>query len=121
LQSISRLAHRGCHIGALRVTPFNGRLFSPAESPLASSAALDDGAVRHALLALTTRPGRSGRERISYGDLGVEQLGGVYERLLDVDRKTTGSFYTPRSLTEFVVRRTLGPLVDNATAERMLS
>ena len=121
LQSISRLAHRGCHIGALRVTPFNGRLFSPTESPLANSATLDDGAVRHALLALTTRKGRGGRERISYGDLGVEQLGGVYERLLDVDRKTTGSFYTPRSLTEFVVRRTLGPLVDNATADGILS
>jgi N-6 DNA Methylase/Eco57I restriction-modification methylase len=121
LQSITRLAHRGCHIGALHVTPFNGRLFSPTESPLADSAALDDGAVRHALLALTTRPGRSGRERISYGDLGVEQLGGVYERLLDLERKTTGSFYTPRSLTEFVVRRTLAPLVENATPDGILS
>jgi hypothetical protein len=121
LQSISRLAHRGCHIGALRVTSFNGRLFSPTESPLASSATLDDGAVRHALLALTTRKGHGGRERISYGDLGVEQLGGVYERLLDSDRKTTGSFYTPRSLTEFVVRRTLGPLVEDATPDGILS
>ncbi len=121
LQSITRLAHRGCHIGGLRVTPFNGRLFSPTESPIANNAALDDGAVRHALLALTTRPGRGGRERISYGDLGVEQLGGVYERLLDLDRKTTGSFYTPRSLTEFVVRRTLAPLVENATPDGILT
>ena len=29
LQAISRLAHRGCHIGSLRVTGFIGRLFSP--------------------------------------------------------------------------------------------
>ncbi len=121
LQSMTRLAHRGCRIGALHVTPFNGRLFSPTESPLANSAALDDGAVRPALLALTTRPGRGGRERISYGDLGVEQLGGVYERLLDLDRKTTGSFYTPRSLTEFVVRRTLRPLVENTTPDGLLA
>jgi hypothetical protein len=127
LQAISRLAHRGCRIGALRVTPFNGRLFSPAESPLADRVPLDDGAVRQALLALTTRPSRAGRQRIAYGDLGVEQLGGVYERVLDLDpagadrRKTTGSFYTPRPLTEFVVRRALAPLVHEASPDRILA
>jgi hypothetical protein len=77
LQAIARLAHRGCRAGTLRVPPFNGRLFSPAHAPLAESAALDDGAVREALLALTTRAGRDGRQRIAYADLGVEQLGGV--------------------------------------------
>lgn len=127
LQAISRLAHRGCRIGTLRVTPFNGRLFSPTESPLAERTPLDDGAVRQALLALTTRTSRAGRQRIAYGDLGVEQLGGVYERVLDLDptgsdrRKTTGSFYTPRALTEFLVRRTLAPLVHDASPERILS
>jgi N-6 DNA Methylase/Eco57I restriction-modification methylase len=142
LQSISRLAHRGCRLGVLRVTPFNGRLFSPTESPLADSVVLDDGAVRQALLALTTRPGRAGRERIAYGELGVEQLGGVYERVLDLEatsagdsshaqtalrgrsplvrtgrRKATGSFYTPRPLTEFLVRRTLAPLVHDRSSQ----
>ena len=75
LQAIARLAHRGCRIGALTVPPFNGRLFSPAHAPLADRVPLDDGVVRRALLALTTRPGRGGLERIAYGDLGVEQLG----------------------------------------------
>lgn len=146
MQSISRLAHRGCRIGTLRVTPFNGRLFSPTESPLAESARLDDGAVRDALLSLTTRSGANGRERISYADLGVEQLGGVYERVLDLipgndsldrkspsvrlrtarairgsRRKTTGSFYTPRSLTEYLVRRTLAPLAGDAPPDTILS
>jgi hypothetical protein len=139
LQSIARLAHRGCRVGALRVTPFNGPLFSPLESPLADSLRLDDGDVRQALLALTTRGSPAGRQRIAYGDLGVEQLGGVYERLLDVDppaanprrhrgraakhserRKATGSFYTPRSLTEYVVRRTLAPLTRDASADAIL-
>ncbi len=136
LQSIARLAHRGCRIGALRVTPFNGRLFSPIESPLADRVALDDGEVRTALLALTTRASAGGRQRISYGDLGVEQLGGVYERVLDLEpvatatparglqrterRKSTGSFYTPRSLTEYLVRRALAPLVADAAPERIL-
>src|SRR5262249_32914891 len=78
LQAIARLAHRGCAAGSLRVPPFNGRLFSPAHAPLADRLPLDDGAVRRAVLALTTTPGTGGRERISYGDLSVEQLGGVY-------------------------------------------
>jgi len=140
LQAIARLAHKGCAIGSLRVTPFNGRLFSPRESPLADSADLDDSDVRKAVLALTTRHADGVRERIAYGDLGVEQLGGIYERLLDFEspaarprprvrssasartdrRKATGSFYTPRSLTEYIVRRTLAPLVHDAEPERIL-
>ena len=139
LQAIARLAHRGCEAGTLRVPPFNGRLFSPAYAPLADSVRLGDGAVREAVLALTTRAGRAGRERIAYGDLGVEQLGSVYEHVLDFDlakrkigrgpvtlvrtqrRKATGSFYTPRALTECVVRRALGPLVVGASPEQILS
>ena len=138
LQAIARLAHRGCRAGTLRVPPFNGRLFSPAHAPLAASLPLDDGAVREALVALTTRRSKAGMERITYADLGVEQLGGVYERILDFEpalsdnasravtlvraerRKATGSFYTPRSLTEYLVRRTLAPLVQGATPERIL-
>jgi hypothetical protein len=137
LQAMARLAHRGCRAGTLRVPPFNGRLFSPADAPLADSLPLDDGLVATALEALTTRKGRDGREGISYADLGVEQLGAVYEHLLDYDlaaagagaaalrpsgrRKATGSFYTPRVLTEFLVRRTLSPLVETASPEQILS
>ncbi len=137
LQAIARLAQRGCRIGALRVPPFNGRLFSPAHAPLADRVPLDDRVVREALLALTTRQGRGGFERIAYGDLGVEQLGGVYEHLLDFDpacnsgpagplvrserRKSTGAFYTPRPLTEYLVRRALAPLVHEASPEAILA
>lgn len=138
LQAIARLAHRGCRAGTLRVPPFNGRLFSPTLAPLAEAALLDDGEVGKALLSLTTRTSRNGRERIAYADLGVEQLGGVYERILDFEpawagsgarqltlvpaerRKATGSFYTPRPLTEYLVRRTLAPLVRDASADRIL-
>lgn len=136
LQAIARLAHRGCHAGSLHVPPFNGRLFSPLHAPLADALPLDENAVREALLALTTRRGREGRERIAYADLGVEHLGGVYERVLDFDpaqpaadgpcvfvrgdrRKSTGTFYTPRPLTEYVVRRTLAPLVERASADEI--
>ena len=136
LQAIARLARRGCRAGTLRVPAFNGRLFSPADAPLAESARLSDEAVRRALLALTTRLGPGGRERIAYADLGVEQLGAVYEHVLDYApvrgaggaielrptgrRKATGTFYTPRSLTEYLVRRTLGPLVAGAAPDDIL-
>ena len=138
LQAMTRLAHRGCRIGSLHVPPFNGHLFSPEDAPLSDRLALDDGVVRRAVLALTTRPARSGRVRVAYGDLGVEQLGGIYERLLDFRledaaarprtlqrspdaRRRSGSFYTPRTLTEFLVRRTLAPLVRDASPEQILA
>jgi Eco57I restriction-modification methylase len=137
LQALARLAHRGCTAGTLRVPPFNGRLFSPSQAPLAESARLDDRAVATVVEALTTRVEGGKREEIAYGDLGVEQLGGVYEHLLDFDiatttagtktmvrtgrRKATGSFYTPRPLTEFLVRRVLGPIVERSRPEEILA
>ena len=148
LRAIARLAHGGCRAGDLRVTPFNGRLFAPQRTPLAERPGLDDEAARRAVLALSTRPAhdRAGRERIAYRDLGVEQLGAVYETLLDYEprfdqkatpgprpprptvvlvrgpgvRKATGSFYTPQPIADYLVRRTLAPLVRDATPEQIL-
>ena len=129
LQAISRLAHRGCRAGSLTVVPFNGRLFSPSTAPLAESLAIDDSIVHEVLLALTTDRAGDRRTRISYSDLGVEQLGAVYEHILDPVspmsdggvRKATGTFYTPRSITEYLVRRTLAPLAHGRSPEQLLA
>ena len=136
LQAISRLAHAGCRAGDLDVTAFNGRLFSPRHAPLTEQRHVPDSVVRDVLLSLATEVTKQGRRRISYHDLGVEQLGSVYERVLEYEpahhgrtvtltrtsaqRKSTGSFYTPRALTEFLVRRTLAPLVEERTADQIL-
>ena len=138
LRAIARLAHAGCRAGDLRVTPFNGRLFAPGRTPLAERRDLDDEAARRALLALSSRPSadRGGREKIAYRDLGVEQLGAVYETLLDYQpqstrdgvsllagsgvRKSTGTFYTPQPIADYLVRRTLSPLVEDAAPHRIL-
>jgi hypothetical protein len=151
LQAISRLAHTGCVAGDLRVTPFNGRLFAPRRAPLAETRRIDDELVRRAVLAVATQPGRAGRQRVAFRDLGVEQLGSVYESVLDLvpsvekvtpgssnagsprttrwqvslvghgdRRKASGTFYTPRSITEYLVRRTLHPLVDGASSHAIL-
>ena len=136
LQAIARLAHTGCRAGDLVVTPFNGRLFSPRHAPLAEHARVPDAVIGRSVLALATRTSARGRERIAYADLGVEQLGAVYERVLEYEptrsagglrltrtsheRKTTGSFYTPRAVTDFLVRRALHPLVSGRTGEEIL-
>lgn len=152
LRASCRLAHAGCRAGDLRVTAFNGRLFAPAGTPLADRNGLDDRAARRAVLALTTRaaPDRAGRERIAYHELGVEQLGAVYESLLDYEpqpgepaarvdrcrpgqmprialvsgsdrRKSTGTYYTPQPLAQYLVRQTLGPLVRDRPPEAILA
>ena len=137
LQAISRLAHAGCRAGDLTVTAFNGRLFSPTHTPLAEHARMPDAIVGRAVLSLATQSTASGRRRIAYADLGVEQLGAVYEKVLEyepaeargpivltrtsLERKASGSFYTPRAMTEFLVRRALHPLVDGRSAEDILN
>ena len=132
LRAVARLAHAGCRAGDLRVTPFNGRLFAPSKTPLAERRDLDDDAARQSLIALSTRPAADGegRARIAYRDLGVEQLGAVYETLLDYVpqvervrspgthhthaivslhagsgvRKATGTFYTPQPIAAYLIR-----------------
>jgi N-6 DNA Methylase/Eco57I restriction-modification methylase len=136
-QAMSRLAHAGCRAGDFSVTPFNGRLFSPAHTPHVDRVRVSDAVVSRAVLALATSVSPQGRRPISYVDLGVEQLGTVYERVLEYEptrsagrtvltrtsheRKRTGSFYTPRSMTEFLVRRTLHPLVVDRTPDEILA
>ena len=136
LQAISRLAHSGCSAGDLSVTAFNGRLFSPRHAPLVETNRVPDDVVADILLALATAVTSAGRRRISFYDLGVEQLGSVYERVLEYEprtrgpsmaltrtstqRKSTGSFYTPQALTDFLVRRTLAPLVADKSCDEIL-
>ena len=137
LQAISRMAHAGCRAGDLTVTAFNGRLFSPSHTPLAEQARVPDQVIGRVIQSLATEPTANGRRRIAYADLGVEQLGAVYEKVLEYEpahragplvltrtsheRKATGSFYTPRAMTEFLVRRTLHPLVDGRSADEILA
>ena len=136
VQAISRLAHSGCCAGELSVTAFNGRLFSPAQAAAFDRTRVDDAVLRKAIVAVGTTIRGGARARIAYRDLDVEQLGAVYERVLDYEpraagnmlalvrggdvRKATGTFYTPRAVTSHLVRRTLEPLVNGRTAAAIL-
>jgi hypothetical protein len=154
LGAVTRLARLGCRSRDLIVTPFNGSLFARSAAPslearshrgTSRTTTTRDAELSRALIELGTRPGPAGRESITYADLGVEQLGAIYERVLDrpglsaapglaagpIDdhrwhgrhsslRKSTGTFYTSRPLADFVVRRTLAPLVDGRTCDEIL-
>jgi len=143
IQAISRLAHAGCSMGELRVTAFNGRLFSPAQADAFDRTPIADAVMGQAVVAVSTTRATGGprskrpaaRSRIVYGDLDVEQLGAVYERVLDYEpasdcdvtllrtrdvRKSSGTFYTPRALTSVLVRRTLEPLVSGRGSDEIL-
>ena len=138
VHAISTLAHTGCSAGELKVTAFNGRLFAPAPVAAFTRRPLDDRVMERAVLAVSTTPvsGGRGRARIAYRDLDVEQLGAVYEHVLDYApapsqpavlgrtrdaRKSTGSFYTPRAITDALVRDTLGPLTRDRSSDELLS
>jgi hypothetical protein len=140
-QAMSRLAHAGCEADDLRVTAFNGRLFAPHRAPLLDTCRVPDAAMAAAVRALSTSQTPRGRERVSYADLGVEELGAVYETLLEYEprataggrapavvlertgparRKTTGTFYTPEALTRYLVAQTLQPLTAGAAPDAVL-
>ncbi len=109
----------------------------PADQPL-DGAKIDN---RHLLTAIRqlsiTRPEAGGPQRVvDYQHLGAEELGGIYENLLEYvphadtaqgtfeltslagnDRKKTGAYYTPTSLTETLLDSALEPLLDRAAAE----
>ena len=137
LQAMSRLARDGCRLDDLQVTAFNGRLFAPTQTPLAERSPVPDAIAARLVLGLGTTTHGALPEPIRFADLGVEQLGAVYERVLDyapsrdddrvtltrtgTARKVSGSFYTPRSLTDFLVRRTLAPLVEGRTSHDILA
>lgn len=91
-------------------------------------------AVRH--LSLVTEPGSKMRRAVDYRNLGAEELGSIYEALLEFvpswdggarsydllsaagnDRKSTGSYYTPTSLIDCLLDSALDPVLDRAERE----
>jgi hypothetical protein len=110
-----------------------GALDQPlAGTRLTNEALLD--AVR-ALAVVRSRDGGALR-RVDFGNLGAEELGSVYESLLELiphydqdkreytltvlagnERKESGSYYTPSSLVECLLDSALDPLLDEACSK----
>ncbi|MCQ4249148.1 class I SAM-dependent DNA methyltransferase [Pseudomonas stutzeri] len=84
----SQLDLSGSHDGLLdngfTIAPLQGHLFDPARTPLLGSVKLRNAVLQKVieLMSLSRGGGKSRRGRISYGTLGINQLGAVYESLL---------------------------------------
>ncbi len=124
---------------SIGVPAYNGGLFAP--HALIDEVELNDAEFAEFFYDLSHAPngvgsaGENGDSRvyINYRELAVQQLGGVYEKLLEyvprreddgnVDtvlqpyaRKDSGSYYTPQELVDLIVEQTLQPLLDERIA-----
>lgn len=114
---------------SLGIPPYNGGLFDAAESPLLSRIRLPDTVLAEVILALSHRR-EDGRLRyINYRDLSVQQLGSIYESILEYGvepdlearsvkpradnqaRHRSGPYYTPEPLVSLIIEKTVGPVV----------
>ncbi|MDX9861835.1 MAG: restriction endonuclease [Rhodospirillales bacterium] len=116
---------------AIGLPPYNGGLFDRKRTPLLADIRLGDQLMADVIDALSFERTAEGRRYINYRDLGVQQLGSIYERLLEHEivrdgaeiqvrpnvfaRKGSGSYYTPEDLVGLILAETVEPLV----AQRM--
>jgi hypothetical protein len=112
---------------SIGLPPYNGGLFDPVRTPLLTTVRLGDAAMARVIDALSFERTDGGRKYINYRDLSVQQLGSIYERLLEHEvtrehselairpnifaRKGSGSYYTPDDLVGLIIREAIGPLV----------
>lgn len=114
------------------IPPYNGGLFASDGTPLIDYIRIPDSVMAPALDALSYERSAGQRRYINYRDLSVQQLGSIYERLLEFEivrddagavsvrpnlfaRKNSGSYYTPDELVGLILDQTLEPLI----AERL--
>ncbi len=106
----------------------------PDMTPPAPAHQLSNDALLAAVRAMSViRPKGQPERVVDFGRLGAEELGGIYESLLERvprldletrqftldaakgnDRKTTGSYYTPTALIDLVLDEALDPVLDAA-------
>ena len=131
LMNLFRLIDRGDR--SIGLPPYNGGLFSPVAAPLLDQVRLPDSVVASVVYELshtkTVENGQEVRRFVNYRDMSVQQLGSIYERLLERQparneigdltnqpnlyaRKDSGSFYTPQELVDLIVEKTLRPLAE---------
>ena len=109
---------------------YNGGLFASEAAPMLERVRLSDAEIAQIIYDLShAKDPQNQRRFVNYRDMSVQQLGSIYERLLEREpvrdeagkiivrpnpyaRKDSGSFYTPQELVDLIVDRTLKPLVE---------
>ena len=115
---------------SIGLPPYNGGLFDRAATPLLNDLRVPDSVMSEVIDLLSFEIHDGLRRYINYRNLSVQQLGSIYERLLEFElrhdsndglvvfpnsyaRKSSGAYYTPESLVKLVIKETLQPLIDD--------
>jgi hypothetical protein len=128
-------ADTGCP--ELGLPPLGSFLWSGEATPDLDGCELANRDLLVAIRALAWTEEDRIRRPVDYRNLGPEELGSVYEALLELhpeinteaptfalttasghERKTTGSYYTPRSLIQALLDSALDPVLDDAARTR---
>ena len=130
-KSLSQLIDKGDR--SIGLPPYNGGLFDDEQNPLLLQARIPDAALAPVIHSLSHLDTGDGVHYVNYRDMSVQQLGSIYERLLEYEpvrqesgdiairpnataRRDSGSYYTDQGLVDLIVERTLKPLVEERKA-----
>jgi hypothetical protein len=121
---------------ALGLAGLGSFLWSDDATPALDSSQLPNRHLLEAVLSLSSVSDGKVRRSVDYRNLGSEELGSIYESLLELhpdlsietrrfslstaagnERKTTGSYYTPTSLINELLDSALEPVLDEAAAK----
>ena len=113
---------------SIGLPPYNGGLFDQECHATLTNIRIPDAVMARVIDALSFEVTPDGRKYINYRNLSVQQLGSIYERLLEYEvtrdgdditvqpnifaRKGSGSYYTPDDLVQLILSETLEPLVE---------
>ena len=116
----------------LAIPALGGFLFDAHSTGDLNDAKLDNQALLSAVRSLAFITEGNTRRAVDYRNLGPEELGSVYESLLELhpllntdagtfqltsaagnERKTTGSYYTPSSLIQVLLDSALDPVIEH--------
>ena len=131
LATLCRLIDKGDP--SIGMPPYNGGLFSAEAAPLLEEVRLADATIAPIIYSLSHTESPDGRRFVNYRDMSVQQLGSIYERLLEREpvrddtggivvrpnsyaRRDSGSFFTPQEIVDLIVDRTLKPLAEERLA-----
>ncbi len=140
-----RIVGQGVDEDDLQVPAYNGSLFDDEKLEFVNGATCDNQAILSAIHNLTHVEQQGYQQRISYADLGVDEIGAVYESLLEftpqladtaleldgrsisrgqfylddrgMERKETGSYYTKPELVDELIDSALKPVVNDRLAD----
>lgn len=134
-----KIVFRGLAGGEPRLgLPALAGLFAPKQCPDLDAAHLENRDLLTAVFQLCFLRGDSGIERVNWRDMGPDELGYIYEGLLELVptiteegrrfsfagteesrghiRKTTGSYYTPDELVKVLLDTALEPVIARTVA-----